>query len=75
MGPTMMAICERETQAEIDEFRNQVIERMELNGLEGRFYERMKDHYYDNKIGYIIRCNITMTPTQFIKKLLIEELV
>ena len=58
----------------VDEFRSNVIECMRWNGLEGRFLDRVVEGGYDYKIQRVIRSNSNITPLNFVKQLLNEEL-
>ena len=75
MGPTHVGINERMIQDDIIEYRNKVLQVFERNGIEGRFPRSIKSGSYDNRIGYEVRSNTGVTPLEFVKRLMSDELM
>lgn len=74
MGPTMIAICERETRSEILRYKEEIIEVFVRNGLDGKFLTSVRNGAYDNRIAHEILCNTGMSASNFVKKLLNDEI-
>lgn len=75
MGPTMRGIYERCIVDDVSEYRAKVIDVFKRNGIEGGFLSSVEHGAYDNRIEHYIRCNSKISPVEFVKKLIADELM
>lgn len=66
--------CKMEVERSTEEFSSKVVECLKRNGIEGRFLNNVENGKYDNKIRRLVLCNSEITPVEFVKQIISEEL-